>query len=252
MVKGTLTEEIKRRCTKAGIDVIGIADPACMEAPPGLRPGELLSDCRSVIVLGKAIPHDSYAGEKPYTEMAFRYFSLLDSISRDVSVFLTQEGYGSLQIGSNRPIVFRNGKFQGIVSLKHAAQAAGIGTIGRNTLLLSKQFGPRLRLGGVLTTAGLPLDVPLKKSMCIKGCTICIDRCPYKALNGGGIDFFSCLTHAHGHPFMFMTGIVKVFPEWKALNSLGAWSYNTVGKKYSYLCSECIISCPLFRIGLKK
>jgi epoxyqueuosine reductase QueG len=64
------------------------------------------------------------------------------------------------------------------------ATRAGLGWIGKTDLLISKKFGPRLRLVTILldrdpgTTA-----VPIDKSKCGK-CNICVEKCPAQAANG--------------------------------------------------------------------
>ncbi len=236
------------------MDVVGIADPALVDTPPYLTPSDALPWCRSIVVFGKAIPREAYLAEtnRAYNSFVFGYHDTLDTLSSDIASVLAAQGYTSIRIGAFRPIVFRKGKFRGIVPLKYAAQAAGLGTIGLNTLLLSKDYGPRLRLGGVLTTAPLPADSPRTKSLCIDGCTRCIDDCPHGALSRDGLDFYTCLTRAHGHPLIRTSLLTKGLPDLRPFNAAAAWMYNTFGAKYSYLCWKCITSCPLFRNGQKQ
>ena len=250
-VQDQLTREVKSMGKDRGMDVVGIADPALLDAPPFLRPGDILSGCRSIIVCGKAVPHEAYAEESSHNKFVFQFIDDVESFCAELKEFLERKGYPSLMIGASRPVVFKKGKYRGLVSLKHAAVAAGIGTIGRNDILLSKQFGPRLRMGAVLTTARLDADRPLSKQLCIKGCTLCIEACPYGAIKDGDIDFYACLNNSHGHRYMAATRIVRTFPNWEGLNRLGATLYNRYGSKYKYLCWKCITSCPLFRIKKK-
>ena len=49
------------------------------------------------------------------------------------------------------PVTIADGKVQGIVRLKHVAAAAGLGSLGRNTVLFNPRFGPRLLLSGVVS-----------------------------------------------------------------------------------------------------
>jgi len=68
-----------------------------------------------------------------------------------------------------------------VFSYKHAAQTAGLGYIGRSSLLITQNFGPRVRLACCLTEAVLEsTKVPIK-SVC-SGCDVCISICPAKAL----------------------------------------------------------------------
>ncbi len=69
-----------------------------------------------------------------------------------------------------------------VFSFKHAAQAAGLGNIGWHSLLITTDFGPRVRLGCVLTEASLePTSGPIPTLECSE-CKICIKKCPAHAL----------------------------------------------------------------------
>jgi len=71
---------------------------------------------------------------------------------------------------------------EAVFSYKHAAQAAGLGYIGRNSLLLTHDFGPRVRLSCCLTEAKFkPLEEKAVINMCTD-CSICIKGCPSAAL----------------------------------------------------------------------
>ncbi len=70
--------------------------------------------------------------------------------------------------------------WRSIVSLKHCAQAAGSGTIGRHSLLITPEFGSMVWLGAVLCDTKFKAD-ELKESIC-EHCTKCVEACPIKAL----------------------------------------------------------------------
>ena len=69
-------------------------------------------------------------------------------------------------------------------SHKMAATRAGIGWIGKTDLLVTKEFGPRVRLATLLTKVPIgKCGTPIDKSRCGK-CDRCIEACPTNAGNG--------------------------------------------------------------------
>ncbi|MBI2855008.1 MAG: reductive dehalogenase, partial [Chloroflexi bacterium] len=67
------------------------------------------------------------------------------------------------------------------------AMQAGLGDIGRNGMLITPQFGPRLRLSKVITDLPLLPDSPIDfgvTEFCTK-CEKCADMCPSKSVMAG-------------------------------------------------------------------
>ena len=71
---------------------------------------------------------------------------------------------------------------EAVFPYKQAAQAAGLGCIGRSSLLITPDFGPRVRLAGCLTEAQLEAGITTVTDVC-QDCDICITHCPSKALS---------------------------------------------------------------------
>ena len=69
------------------------------------------------------------------------------------------------------------------VQHKTAATRAGLGWIGRSGLLVTKRYGPRIRLATVLTDMPLPTGNPVTQSRCGR-CRRCVDACPAQAIQG--------------------------------------------------------------------
>jgi len=73
--------------------------------------------------------------------------------------------------------------FRGHTSLlphKTAATRAGMGWIGRNALLVTKELGSAVRITSVLTNAPFPCADPVNESSCAD-CSMCVRNCPGQA-----------------------------------------------------------------------
>ncbi len=66
---------------------------------------------------------------------------------------------------------------------KTVATKAALGWIGKSALLITKKYGPAIRLATVLTDADLDTAEPIEQSMC-GDCRDCVDHCPAKAIKG--------------------------------------------------------------------
>lgn len=106
----------------------------------------------------------------------------IDALSAEVVRALERNGHQAWAV----PASVRSdpANIRGDFQHKTAATRAGLGWVGTNCQLLTKPWGPWVRLGTVLTDAPLKPAVPVTKSRCGK-CTRCIEACPAKALQGG-------------------------------------------------------------------
>ncbi|MBK8880894.1 MAG: epoxyqueuosine reductase [Bacteroidales bacterium] len=70
------------------------------------------------------------------------------------------------------------------LSHKMVATRAGLGWIGKTDLLITRKFGPRLRLTSILLKERvIPESKPIDISRC-GTCNICVEICPAQAANG--------------------------------------------------------------------
>ncbi|MBI5634056.1 MAG: epoxyqueuosine reductase [Nitrospirae bacterium] len=66
---------------------------------------------------------------------------------------------------------------------KTAATCSGLGWVGKNGLLINRQYGSRLSWATVLTNAPLDADEPVRESEC-GDCVLCVMHCPSGAVKG--------------------------------------------------------------------
>lgn len=220
------TQLIKNTILQLGADVCGVADvEKFVEAPIGFHPKDVLTGAKSVVVFGKQFTKGAFLSRSkaPYTVVRNQLIQHVDSIALEASFRIEEKGYIAVTIPSTDPYEYwdvarRHGR--GILSLKHSAQLAGLGSIGKNTLLINEKFGNRLWLAAIVTDARLEAGAPTK-SFCPEGCSICLRACPQAALDGITIDQRKC------REICFTS---------------------TEGGGWIIACKECRIKCPFAKV----
>lgn len=197
-MKTISAEEVKLRVKELGADLCGIASVERFpDAPPGFHPTDVALSCKSVIVIAARFPSSTLSASSPaaYTFVRHRLADKIDSITFQIASELEQLGHCAVPIPSSDPYDYwddsrRHG--QGILSLKHAAVRAGLGHMGKNTLLVNDELGNMLWLGAVLFDKELESDLIASYQTCNPDCEICLDSCPANALDGTTIDQRKC------------------------------------------------------------
>jgi epoxyqueuosine reductase QueG len=136
------SEIVKEYGHNAGASVVGIAASKDFGlAPDGFRPSDKLEGCLSVVVLGTPFPRKTLSVNlSEYTEIRNGMLKEMDSVAKEVAKQIKSKGYKVTVIGGIGG-KYVNGKFYGHISLKHAAELAGLGVIGRNYLLTNPEHG---------------------------------------------------------------------------------------------------------------
>ena len=176
------SEMVKEYGLNAGASVVGIAAAKDFGlAPEGFKPVNKLKGCLSVIVFGAPFSQEAILKTSAeYMENRKGMIEKLGNIAKIVAKRIKEHGYKSLAISSTGG-TYVNGQHYGHISLKHAAELAGLGVIGRNYLLTNPEYGNLLWLSAVLTDADLVPDKKAKYIVC-QNCNKCVEKCPSKAL----------------------------------------------------------------------
>lgn len=171
-----------------------LGDP---DEPPDLRSAELPAIAR-------------YAQGEDYHRVTLRRLEQLGE-------FLRQNGAATA-----RPYVDT-----GPIAERELAQRAGLGWIGKNTMLIRPGVGSWFFLGSVLTDLDLPTDQPFSTDHC-GSCTRCLDACPTGAfVEPRLLDATRCISYVTIEQKGAMPTAVE--------EALGGWAFG---------CDICNEVCP--------
>lgn len=159
-------------------------------------------------VTGAASTNDLYAQHANYIS------GRLTKAAYDIAKAFRRQGLKALPLpAAGCPM---DGRFQeAVFSYKHAAEAAGLGKMGWHSLLITPEFGPRVRLACCLAEVELETTSSNFATECAS-CGICLEICPAKALS----------EPEAGKPY--------------AINKYACCSFQSAAGG----CSECVKLCP--------
>ncbi|MEW6455382.1 MAG: 4Fe-4S double cluster binding domain-containing protein [Acidobacteriota bacterium] len=172
-------EKIKQKIIEWGATLIGFGD---------------LRDCipwklrhlRNAVSIAVRLP-DSIIDEivrGPTMEYAYHYHvvnALLNEIAIKTTNLIQSLDYKAFPVPASQTL--DREKLEALFPHKTAATRAGLGWIGKNALLVTPEFGPRVRLVTVLTDYPFELGSPFEDTQC-KNCVRCVEICPVKAIKG--------------------------------------------------------------------
>jgi epoxyqueuosine reductase len=184
------SSDIKNLSLSLGAEKCGIASVHRFEkAPDGFHPKDIYAGYKSVIVFLIQMPTEIILASNPvpYSHTAHLIYSKLDNIGLEFCHAIQSNGNHAVPVPSDVPFLSwdnENRHGMGILSLRHAGYLAGLGIIGRNNLLINPDLGNMVYIGAILSDYELDPDPVIENAGCPPKCSICLDSCPQKALNG--------------------------------------------------------------------
>jgi epoxyqueuosine reductase len=254
--------ELSDLAAREGV-LMGVARAEALneKAPEGFRPMDMMPSAKSVVVFAKSLPLAAFLvpdrfHNMHYQRSAYLYYLMMDRLAEEAAMLVQEGGCLALPIPAYSPLRFHEGEPRGIISLKHAAAEAGLGVLGKNTLLINQRYGNIMRLGAFMTEMEWP-EYSARPDFrpCAEKCDICMRACPIGAISDGRVDKIACLGRCISHvmlPPSFMLPLVKkvvgsstLLTRFMELVSLNFF------ETYGLSCTSCLKSCPHFP-GRKK
>jgi epoxyqueuosine reductase QueG len=227
------TEKLKEKIIGWGADLVGIADVEPLKALR-IDPPDLLEPFIRAIAIAVQLPVAAFESisdhPTPLYKAVYQTANLvLDQIAFKTSLDLQNNGFYSLPIPASQVLDQKN--WYGAISHKAVARMAGLGWQGKSLLLVTPQYGPRIRLVTVLTNATLDTDREIE-NRCGK-CTMCSDACP-----AGAIKCINTESHYknRNEALDFSRCVDKVVNEFAEIPEIGL-----------PICGVCIKVCPFGR-----
>jgi epoxyqueuosine reductase len=200
-----LTAEIvKRKAREFGADAVAIGNIERWEgAPLQQDPRQIMPEARSIIAMAFRVMRGSLRGIEEgtyfsnYSAMGYGGITYLymPMTVINLSKFIEDDGWeaipyghqsdwrsidseGALRPGVSRPVAPGKAAPDVMVNLRIASYLAGLGEIGFSKMFLTPEFGPRNRVGIIITEAELEPDPVMKPGTLCNRCMACIKQCP--------------------------------------------------------------------------
>lgn len=185
-------------------------------------------------------------------------YRMAGDLSHQLCREIEAEGYQAVAVPVYLPIdMLGEGKgMRGEICWRRAGVAADLGHFGKNGLLITPEYGPRVRLGGVLTD--YPLSLADGKELHGGGvekcedCTACLKACPAGALEEGTINKKKCgdVVFEYGlRRFAGLLGELRTAGEEEVEEKLKSPDIRELWQNFMtggyYYCWACQSSCPV-------
>ena len=188
-------------------------------------PIEIPEEFQYAVVMAHEMPYELMQTSPAYGGFSStgRGYSMMAFVASSLAHYIRSLGYRAIPTGNDTALSIP------------CAIDAGLGELGRNGMLITEKFGPRVRLSKVLTDLPLAADTPIEFGVAefCATCKRCAEDCP-----GGCISFDAPTTE--GPTISNSNGIYKWYinPE----KCLDFWARNNGS------CVNCVKVCPFNKL----
>ncbi len=198
------SQEIKAAAKRLGADIVGIGSiDRWSTAPLQMDPKQIMPRAKSIIAMGFRVMRGSLRGIEEgtyfsnYSAMGYGGITYLYMPMTVINLakMIEDEGYEAVPMGHqsdwraidtkgylkenySRPVEPGKAAPDVMVNLRIAAYLCGLGEIGYSKMLLTPEFGPRVRVGIIITELELEPDPIMEPGTLCNRCMACVRECP--------------------------------------------------------------------------
>lgn len=253
-------EEIKAKARELGADLVGIADGKKVDTSHITEHdgGRVIVMATRVQAGSSRIPRWNDRNKYYNDELSLTF---LEEASLELVYWLEDAGYPAIIVPPTHVDPWRYTgdpkKHQTtLISLPHAAVEAGLGTLGLNLQLLTKEHGPRVLLTAVLCSVDVECDKPMTEALCLgPECGRCLKACPGDVIGQWDRDWEACDTYRSPHGFKQLSDYLgRVLDEpaaeqkkamLRSEDSFNLWQSILRGAGVITGCRRCADVCPV-------
>lgn len=150
------------------------------DAPKGHHPVDIYKDCKQVIVFARKVPSGLLFADNcvHYIHVNNIITQEVDSLGIKLSLTLEESGIEAVAIPSDDPLEHWELEKQyarAVLSMRNSGYLAGLGVLGKNTLLINDKYGNMIQIGAILVDVELEPDPIATYQSCLPDCSLCLD-----------------------------------------------------------------------------
>ena len=198
------SKDIKEAAKRMGADIVGIGSiDRWSTAPIQMDPKQIMPRAKSIICLGFRVMRGSLRGIEEgtyfsnYSAMGYGGITYLYMPMTIINLakMIEDYGYEAVPMGHqsdwrgidgygyrfdnySRPVAPGKAAPDVMINLRIAAFLCGVGEIGYSKMLLTPEFGPRVRVGIIITELELEPDPIIEPGTLCNRCMACVRECP--------------------------------------------------------------------------